>query len=120
MQNFLLMKLKNIVDRLLKEQNRSLSWLAGEMNKTFDGLKLSLVKESIKYSDLKRMSEILHVPASVFFDEPVFENLLAETATPYSGLKNELSSCRELVDALKSQLKDKEKIISLLSNRDEA
>ncbi len=111
------MELKKIVDQLLKDQNRPLSWLAVEMNKTFDGLKLSLTKESIKYSDLKRMSEILKVPASVFFDEPASENFVSEEEVPYLGLKKELASCRELTEALKSQLNDKEKIINLLSNK---
>lgn len=109
------MELKNIVDRLLKERNRPLSWLAAEMNKTFDGLKLSLIKGSIKYSDLKRMAEILKVPASVFFGEHS-QNQFAEEEVPYQGLKKELASCRELVVALKDQINDKEKIIKLLSS----
>ncbi|KAA8477578.1 hypothetical protein BDE36_0057 [Arcticibacter tournemirensis] len=111
------MELKKIVDQLLKQQNRSLSWLAGEMDKTFDGLKLSLVKESIKYSDLKRMSKILKVPASVLFNEDAPKSVVLEEEVPYTGLKSELASCRELVEALKSQLSDKEKIINLLDNK---
>lgn len=110
------MELKEIVDNILKEQNRSLSWLATEMGKTFDGLKLSLVKGSVKYIDLKKMAEILQIPAASFFrEEPLQENLLQEETPVYTSLKSELNSCKELADALKSQLKDKEHIIQLLS-----
>ena len=110
--------LKEITDGILKKQNRSLSWLAAEMGKTFDGLKLSLTKESIKYTDLKRMAEILQVSPAVFFNaEPVHFSSAAEDERAAYGFKNELQSCRELTEALKSQLKDKEYIIQLLSHR---
>ena len=59
--------LKQIVDDLLKKKQRSLSWLAEQMNKTFDGLKLSVTKGSIKYNDLLLMAEVLDVEVSTFF-----------------------------------------------------
>ncbi len=112
------MKLKDLVDKILKDRNRSLSWLAAEMNKTFDGLKLSLVKGSIKYTDLKKMAEVLNVSASAFFQEDEqFENMLAEEKVEYLSTKNQLTSCKELASTLKSQLIDKEKIIALLSEK---
>ncbi|MBC8053590.1 MAG: hypothetical protein H7Y13_11055 [Sphingobacteriaceae bacterium] len=110
------MALKTIVDRRLKEQDRSLSWLAGQIDKTFDGLKLSLLKESLKYSDIKKMAEVLKVPPAYFFEEEnTIENMVEEEKFEYSSLKTELSSCKELAGTLKSQLADKEKIIELLS-----
>lgn len=111
------MELKNIVDKALKDKNRSLSWLAAEMNKTFDGLKLSLVKGSIKYTDIKKMAGILQIPASTFFDEEEITYMVAEDRVEYVSLKTELSSCKELASTLKNQLADKEKIIELLSMR---
>jgi hypothetical protein len=112
------MQLKDIVDKCLKDHNRSLSWLAAEMDKTFDGLKLSLVKGSIKYNDIKRMADILKVPASCFFEVDIETgNVLEEEKGQYSNLKTELTSCKELTAALKSQLADKDKIIGLLSNQ---
>lgn len=112
------MKLKAIIDKTLKEQNRSLSWLAAEMDKTFDGLKLSLVKESIKYTDIKKMAAILKVPASYFFkEEDWLENMVAEEKIEYSSLKTELTACKELSETLKSQISDKERIINLLSEK---
>jgi hypothetical protein len=115
------MHLKEIVNKMLKERNRSLSWLAMEMGKTFDGLKLSLTKGSIKYTDLKRMADILDIPVSIFFEESLYnepgiqKNILQEEEVHYIKMKNELASCKELINALKSQLKDKEKIIELMS-----
>ena len=111
------MRLKEIVDKALKDKNRSLSWLATEMNKTFDGLKLSLIKESLKYSDIKKMSEILGLPAAYFFEEDGQRNILEEESITYPNLRMELNSCRELCVILKNQLADKEKIIELLSEK---
>jgi len=110
------MKLKKIVDKALKDQNRSLSWLAGEMNKTFDGLKLSLTKGSLKYTDIIKMAEILKLPIPYFFEEDsLLESMVEEEKIEYYGLKNELKFCKELTSTLKSQLADKEKIIELLN-----
>jgi hypothetical protein len=116
------MTLKEIVDQLLKEENRSLSWLATEMDKTFEGLKQSLTKGSIKYNDLKLMALVLKVSPARFFDEKVIKQKISESMVTeqdisyYTGLKNDLTSCKELVGTLKSQVKDKEKIIELLSS----
>ncbi|PYF75825.1 hypothetical protein [Pedobacter nutrimenti] len=113
------MTLKTTVDEILKKKNRSLSWLAVEMDKTFDGLKLSLVKGSIKYNDIVSMSAILNVSPNVFFEQDkaaVKEGTgPGESETEYASLKNDLRNCRELSAALKDQLKDKEKIIGLLT-----
>jgi hypothetical protein len=110
------MELKKIVDKALKDQNRSLSWLAGEMNKTFDGLKLSLVKGSIKYIDIIKMADVLKVPAAYFFEEEsLMESMVEEERIEYYSLKSDLNSCKELTKTLKSQLVDKEKIIELLN-----
>lgn len=117
------MTLKTIVDGLLKEKNRPLSWLAEEMSKTFDGLKLSLIKGSIKYNDLIEMARILEVSPSIFFqtglDAYAVTNtdpqLLSESKENYSDTKAGLKSCKEMLAVLKEQIKDKETIISLLS-----
>ena len=115
------MLLKSVVDDLLKEKNRPMSWLAEEMGKTFDGLKLSLIRGSIKYNDLISMSNILEVSPSLFFPGDSLSgktknnNFLGEPGVKYSSAKNDLKNCREMLDALKDQLKDKEKIISLLT-----
>ena len=116
------MYIKTIVDALLKEKKRNLSWLAKQMHRTFDGLKLSLVKGTIKYTDLINMASILEVNSKVFFEDSkdLYEakkskNLLAEKAGEYSVVKRDLENCTVLVSTLKSQLKDKDKIISLLN-----
>lgn len=114
------MYLKEVVNKILKDRNRSLSWLEMEMGKTFDGLKLGLTKGSIKYTDLKRMADILEVPVSGFFEGVDYEegtpkNILFEEEHQYLRIKKELNSCEELISMLKSQIKDKDKIIELLS-----
>lgn len=118
------MLLKNIVDEILKERGRSLSWLAEEMNKTFDGLKLGLIKGSIKYNDIIVMAKTLNVSPSVFFEHTytapnssLQDNILNDGKTEYNDLKKNLKNCKEMLSTLKDQLKDKEKIISLLSNQ---
>lgn len=117
------MSLKNIVDGILKEKSRPMSWLADEMNKTFDGLKLSLIKGSIKYNDIIEMSKALEVSPAVFFSSTsnsytVYSNtesILSESKENYGDLKGNLKNCKEMLAALKDQLKDKEMIISLLN-----
>lgn len=114
--------LKQVVDGVLAEQNRSLSWLASEMGKTFDGLRLSLIKGSIKYIDIQKMAKVLNIPVVRLFTEPAefgataTNMILNEPAEAYRiNNKLALQNCQEMVDALKSQLKDKDKIITLLS-----
>ena len=116
------MSLKNIVDGILKEKSRPMSWLADEMGKTFDGLKLSLVKGSIKYNDIIEMAKTLEVSPAVFFQtEQAYgrdnngDSILAETKENYGDLKGNLKNCKEMLATLKDQLKDKEMIISLLN-----
>lgn len=117
------MSLKIMVDGLLKERNRPMSWLAEEMSKTFDGLKLSLIKGSIKYNDLIEMAKILEVSPSVFFQitpstynaKSATPHVLSESKENYSDVKANLKNCREMLATLKEQIKDKEMIISLLS-----
>jgi len=111
------MSLKTIVDGILKDQHRSLSWLAEQMSKTFDGLRLGLIKESIKYKDILLMAQILNVSPCDFFELPEKtinpkQSTLAEAAAEYG---DNLKNCRELNTTLKDQLKDKERIISLLT-----
>ena len=116
------MFLKHVVDEILKEKTRPLSWLAEEMGKTFDGLKLSLIKGSIKYNDIITMAKVLEVAPSIFFqgttlayDKKNNKSNLTESKSEYNDLKGELKNCKEMVATLKDQLKDKERIISLLS-----
>ena len=119
------MVLKSIVDELLKEKDRSMTWLAVEMGKTFDGLKLILTKGSIKYNDIITLSKILDVPPATFFQATAIpyksqstESLVGEQKEEYNNLKNNLKNCKEMLTALKDQIKDKDKIISLLSKED--
>lgn len=118
------MYLKTIVAEILKKNNRSLSWLSVEMNKTFDGLKLSLVKGSMKYNDLLLMAKILDVPPTIFFEEtnPTHctekDTLKAlDGEHQASNVEIDLKNHKELLIALKDQLRDKEMIISLLNKR---
>jgi len=111
------MSLKSIVDGILKEKHRSLSWLALSMGKTFDGLRLGLINESIKYKDILLMAEILQIAPANFFKENTeelrsFQDTPSESVVEYG---DNLKSCRELAATLKDQLKDKERIIALLS-----
>src|SRR5690606_3805598 len=95
------------------------SWLSVEMDKSVDGLRLSLVRESIKYSDINKMAEILEVSPSIFFGDgaSIYKEVesiskTSEPASEYSDLKYYKGMCAVLRD----QLNDKEKIITLLSN----
>lgn len=119
------MTLKTIVDGLLKKKNRPLNWLAREMKKTDDGLKLSLVRESIKYADIITMSRILEVSPLVFFEtenNPAPQKLTGNTDNPETRyadkvMKQKLENAEELLNVLRQTLKDREMIINLLSKQ---
>lgn len=110
------MSLKEIVYGILKEKRRSVTWLAEEMGRTFDGLRTGLVNESVKYKDMVVMAEVLKVSPNRFFEtieehpDPE-QNMVSEESIEYKRLK----SCEELVATLKKQINDKERIISLLT-----
>ena len=111
------MPFKAIVDGMLKEQGRSLTWLANKTGKTVDGLRLGLMNQSVKYKDLLLIAETLNVSPCSFFDvkeklTKEQQSLLSEPTVEYG---DPLKNCRELAAALKDQLKDKERIISLLN-----
>ncbi|SMD09319.1 hypothetical protein [Pedobacter nyackensis] len=114
------MSLKTLIDSILKEKHRSLSWLAVSMGKTFDGLRLSLINESIKYKDLLLMAKILEVPAKNFFegneeDFMAVPNLISESVHEYGDYRLSIKNYTELVSTLKDQINDKERIITLMS-----
>lgn len=113
------MVLKNKVEEVLKKKKRSMSWLAEEMGKSVDGLRLSLVRESIKYVDINKMAEILEVPAALFFpnSSELYQEISSVSKVSESGSEfEELKYYKGMVALLKDQLNDKQKIITLLSN----
>jgi len=113
------MQLRTIVERILRERNHNLSWLALQMGKTFDGLRLGLIKGSVKYNDLILMAEKLGVTPGELFPmteaEEIGKMSLAEQQIQYRSMQSELQSCKEMASVLKEQLKDKELIIELLN-----
>lgn len=116
------MELKSIIDEILKKKKRPFSWLADQMGMTFDGFKLSLNNRSIKYRDIVLMTKILEVSPMVFFSGPTAAaaELPGKSANDpinleHGELKQALKSCKELNAALKDQIKDKDKIIALIS-----
>ncbi|WP_316841008.1 hypothetical protein [Pedobacter gandavensis] len=116
------MNLKSTVDAILKKKNRTFSWLAAQMDRTFDGLKLSLTTGSIKHRDMELMAKILEVSPLAFFSEPLSPLTALTVKSPgtllaaeYNELRLALKSCKELNAALKGQIKDKDKIIALLT-----
>ena len=120
------MYLKETVDKLLKKQNRSLRWLASEMGKSFDGLKLSLVKGSIKYKDMAVLASKIQVhPGELFesdhsgYSVEEWRNVLEEGEIQYTSVKKELLACKELTETLRNQIKDKERIIELIHKSNE-
>lgn len=109
------MSLREAVENILEGQKRTLTWLSGEMDKTYTGFKLSLENETIKFSDLKKMLGILNISCSTLFDEksPKKASYVAEQEPSY---KTERDLLKEQVQLLKSTIEDKNKIIELLTN----
>jgi hypothetical protein len=117
--------LKEIVDNILKDLDKPLSWLGLEMEMTYAGFRGSLLNESLKYGDLKKMAKILNVPISILFEgstqkikgnynTQINSSIVGESEAIY-GSKYENILNENLF--LKQQIKDKEEIIKLLKNQ---
>lgn len=109
------MALYEIVCDLLKARGRSKIWLAKEIDMTFDGMKLALIRQSMKFNDLVKLSKILEISPAVLFDLPDASS--QPYAPPTLGYSRELKTCEEMLKVCKSQLKDKELIIELLTKQ---
>ena len=123
------MTLKESVEKILEEQKRTLTWLAGEMDRTYSGFKLSLENETIKYSDIKKMQELLNVPMTVLFDTST--TIYQKNKGGYNAVtnnsqvnedagiyKNENQILRDKIVILENTIKDKQHIIDLLSKKE--
>lgn len=118
------MSLKHAIDTILADQNRTFSWLAKQMGKTFDGLKLSLIRESIKYKDIIRLAAILEVTVKELFvnsennqNQEKVGYPIKDLKSENNELKNSLKNCSDMTTALKQQVKDKQTIIDLMNKR---
>ena len=102
------MSLKIIVEGILKRKTRSMSWLAGQMDKSADGFRLSLMRGSIKFIDLKKMASILDVPIERFFmedpqkyDKSKSASRLSEPENEYTDLKTSLVTAEEVLKQMR-------------------
>lgn len=99
------MNIKELIESELIEQKRTLTWLSNEMGMSYAGLKLSLSKETLKVSDLKRICKILNVDIC---------NMICDTVGIQAGdvgSIKELNNLIELNKSLKAQLKGREELI---------
>ncbi|MBK0383555.1 hypothetical protein I5M32_11360 [Pedobacter sp. SD-b] len=116
------MDLKKIIDEILKQKEKPLSWLALEMEKTYAGFRLSLSNETLKYSDIKKMAEILNVPVSLFFEvnntQKIKGNYNSQISSSIVNDSQEKYKTKYEVENeyLKQQIIDKEEIIKLLKS----
>lgn len=116
-----------IIERNIRQQAKALgitlSDLAKNIEMTEAGFYKMLSTESIKVKTLKKLSEALKQPVVYFFEDhlpgssyrmPQQSSQLAEPPTAYYGEKEGL---KKQISLLESQLRDKEKIIELLSRK---
>ena len=117
----------SVIERNIRQQAKALgitlSDLAKHIEMTEAGFYKMLSTDSIKVKTLKKVSEVLKQPVAYFFDDhssgasyqtsPSSYNL-AEPSTEYGSEKEGL---KKQIKQLESQLKDKERIIELLSKK---
>jgi transcriptional regulator with XRE-family HTH domain len=100
----------------------TLSDLCKHIEMTEAGFYKMLTTESIKVKTLRKISEVLEMPVTAFFNnrtgsssyQTTEDFVLAEPPTEYN---NEVDVLKKQIKQLKSQLRDKEKIISLMSKQ---
>jgi|GEM_PF-1743670 len=117
----------SVIERNIRQQAKALgitlSDLAKHIEMTEAGFYKMLSTDSIKVKTLKKVSEVLKQPIPYFFDDhssgsayqtaPSSFNM-AEPPAEYSSEKEGL---KKQIRILESQLKDKERIIDLLSKK---
>jgi len=116
----------SVIERNIRQQAKALgitlSDLAKHIEMTEAGFYKMLSTDSIKVKTLKKVSEVLKQPVAFFFDDhssgSPYQTIpslnLAEPATTYGSEKEGL---KKQISILESQLKDKERIIELLSKK---
>ncbi|MFD1255746.1 helix-turn-helix domain-containing protein [Mucilaginibacter terrae] len=114
-----------IMERNIRQQSKALgitlSDLAKNIEMTEAGFYKMLSTDSIKVKTLKKIAEVLKQPIPFFLEEHLsgsnYQNISApaQLAEPNVGYYNEKENLKEQISILKNQLKDKEKIIQLLS-----
>jgi transcriptional regulator with XRE-family HTH domain len=109
-----------------KARGMTLAELSQHIKMTEAGFYKMLSSESIKLKTLKKIADVLLQPIEFFLTEQKPEKRKAsyqteeqsfEVAEPTSGYQREKENLLKQISLLESQLKDKEKIIELLSNR---
>lgn len=95
------------------------------MDRTAEGLKLALINETLKYSDIKKMVQILNVPITILFEQGGTIQKIkgnyntqashSQVGEPELVYKKENELLKEQVEQLKDQLADKAKIIELMA-----
>jgi len=119
------MGFKALVDAELQRQGKTFKWLVQQLDVSTDGLKAGLDNETIKLRDLKKLISVLNMPINTFFEGASFQSIRGDgnTQANHSNIaaepeiKYRVVSLEEKVKLLESQLEDKERIISLLSEK---
>jgi transcriptional regulator with XRE-family HTH domain len=121
----------SLLERNIRQQAKAkgitLSDLVKHIEMTEAGFYKMLSSESIKVKTLRKIAEVLQQPISFFVENNPYtfkkpaqyqpqEDLL-EVAEPQAVYQRERENLEKQISILESQLKDKEKIIELLSKR---
>lgn len=117
----------SVIERNIRQQAKALgitlSDLAKHIEMTEAGFYKMLSTDSIKVKTLKKVSEVLKQPVAYFFDDHSgvasyqANSSSLNLAEPPSAYSSEKEGLKKQISLLESQLKDKEKIIQLLSKK---
>ena len=117
----------SVIERNIRQQAKALgitlSDLAKHIEMTEAGFYKMLSTDSIKVKTLKKVSEVLKQPVGFFFDDHSngssyqISSPSLNLAEPKAEYGSEKEGLKKQISLLESQLKDKEKIIELLSQK---
>jgi transcriptional regulator with XRE-family HTH domain len=117
----------SVIERNIRQQAKALgitlSDLAKHIEMTEAGFYKMLSTDSIKVKTLKKVSDVLKQPVAYFFDDHFSDSSYQQSssfinlAEPPSAYNSEKEALKKQISILESQLKDKEKIIELLSKK---
>ncbi|WP_158826686.1 helix-turn-helix domain-containing protein [Mucilaginibacter lacusdianchii] len=122
-ENIFFANLEANIRQQAKQMGVTLSDLAKNIEMTEAGFYKMLSTDSIKLKTLKKIAEVLKKPVSFFIDHTAKKGVIYSSddsemsvaAEPHTIYQVEKDGLVKQIKLLESQLKDKEKIIELLS-----
>jgi transcriptional regulator with XRE-family HTH domain len=108
------------LEKLKKIKKMSYEELGQKIGMSKNGINDAILKKDMKVSVLEKISEVLGVKPTYFFEEVPILDIISESQGKYNNpINTKCNACDEkerLIKQLQDQLSDKERIIQILES----